>query len=52
MENSKSKNTPTSKSQSGKGSQRRSENFRAIQNNWDNINWGKKYETKQNAKKT
>ena len=52
MENSKSKNTQTSKPQSGKGSQRRAENFRAIQNNWDNINWGKKHKTKQNPKET
>jgi hypothetical protein len=28
--------------QYGKGSKRRVENFKAIQNNWDSINWGNK----------
>jgi rubrerythrin len=28
--------------QYGKGSKRRSENFKTIQNNWDEIDWGKK----------
>jgi hypothetical protein len=29
----------------GKGSKRRKEDFKALQNNWDNISWGKPCKT-------
>lgn len=35
----------------GKGSKRRKENFKAIYDHWDDINWGKKPKNNKKLKK-